>query len=161
MLKFLIAILLMMFGVSGISTHHSFSSSEPVIKQNLAKISDESDEFLNYWREDFRKDEEGNIIAICDIKYASFKEMYSKYILLNDYDKSIVDATDDYEENFTIKESIKTLISRFGENNTIANNKEKRTLDQSSSIIIIVVVAVFGMSTISVFYVLKRDNIIQ
>ena len=136
------------------------TNPEPVLSARTSLNSAESDEFLSYWKDDFRKDDEGKIIAICDITYLSFKNMYARYVLLDEQDKNIVDKTADYEEGYLIKDSIKTLIDRFADMHT-AQNKEKRTLDQSSSIIVIVSIAVFGMSTICVFFVLKKDNVIQ
>ena len=142
----------------------SSRKTEPALTiENPMQISlvlSESEEFLQYYKEEFRKDNSGKIINICDITYASFREMYAKYIALNDEDRKVVDSTLDYEEGYTIKNSIDTLLDRFSEAQKSSSNS-KRTLDQSSSIIVIVVIAVFGMSTICVFFVLKNGNIIQ
>ena len=142
----------------------SSRNAEPVLTiENPMQISlvlSESEEFLQYYKEEFRKDNSGKIINICDITYASFREMYAKYIALNDEDRKVVDSNLDYEEGYTIKNSIDTLLDRFSEAQKSSSNS-KRTLDQSSSIIVIVVIAVFGMSTICVFFVLKNGNIIQ
>lgn len=160
MLKIIFLALLMCFGLGFGNKTTIKTNPEPVLSARTNLNSVESDEFLSYWKDEFRKDDDGNIIAICDISYLSFKDMYARYVLLDDQDKSIVDKTKDYEEGYVIKDSIKTLIDRFADMHT-AQNKEKRTLDQSSSIIVIVSIAVFGMSTICVFFVLKNDNVIQ
>ena len=116
-------------------------------------------EFVSYWKEDFRKDENGNIISICDITLLSYQEMYGKYTLLDNEERSEVDATPDYEEGYTIKDSIKELVNRF--ENTSNESNKKPTLSHSSTIIIVVSVAVFGMSVICVFFALKSGKIIK
>ena len=160
MLKLFLVSLMMFFSVfSGLPTS-LWPSNQRFEHHSIQLKSAASDEFISYWNDDFRKDDVGNIIPICDITYSSFKTMYSKYVLLDTSDKAIVDATPDYEEGYSIKDSIKTLVDMYGDNQN-PTAKEKRTLDQKSSIIVIVTIAVFGMSTICIFFVLKRDNIIQ
>lgn len=160
MVKLLIATLLMFCGFLAPNKSIQQNTTEPQISHQISVKSTESDEFLSYWREDFRKDEKGEIIPVCDITYLSFKDMYSRYSLLDEESKKIINSTPDYEEGYTIRNSIDTLIDRFKATQQV-NNSNKRTLDQSSSIIVIVVIAVFGMSTICVFFVLKNGNIIQ
>ena len=160
MLKLFLISLTMFFSLfSGLPT--SLGSSNAQFEHHSIQLkSAASDGFISYWNDDFRKDDVGNIIPICDITYSSFKTMYAKYVLLDVEDKAVVDATPDFEEGYTIKDSIKTLVDMYGDSH-IPAAKEKRTLDQKSSIIVIVTIAVFGMSTICIFFVLKRDNIIQ
>lgn len=135
------------------------SQKSGLLPRNLSQNATESEVFIDYWKEDFRKDDNGEIISICDITLASYKEMYGKYVLLSDVARSEVDVTPDYEEGYTIKDSIKELVTHY-ESDTKADNK-KAKLNHSSTIIIIVVVAVFGMSVICVFFALKNGNIIQ
>ena len=132
----------------------------PVLQEKVHILSSESDEFLSYWKDDFRKDDNGNIISICDISYQDYTVMYSKYVALNNSDKLIVDKTPDYETNYTILDSIKELVRIYG-NKRNDNQAERATLNQSSTIAIIVVIAVFGMSVICVFFVMKNTNLIQ
>lgn len=132
----------------------------PVLREKVHILSSESDEFLSYWEDDFRKDDNGNIISICDISYHDYTVMYSKYVALNSSDKLIVDKTPDYEANYTILDSIKELVRIYG-NKRKDNQAERATLNQSSTIAIIVVIAVFGMSVICVFFVMKNTNLIQ
>ena len=139
---------------------HQTHANMPLLLEKSLKRSTESDDFISYWKEDFRKDETGEIIPICDITYASYTEMYSRYVVLSNEDREIVNKTPDYEEGYTIEDSVKELI-RIHSNHTGTKESEKRTLNQSSTIIIIVVIAVFGMSTICVFFVLKNSKIIK
>ena len=160
MLKRLIAFLLLLAPLSFGGFKHESTANMPVLLEKYIKRSVESDSFISYWKDDFRKDEAGNIIPICDITYNSYKEMYSKYVLLSKSDRETVNSTPDYEEGYTIEDSIKELV-RIHANHAPQKDTERRTLNQSSTIIIIVVIAVFGMSTICVFFVLKNNKIIK
>ena len=160
MLKRLFAFLLLLAPLTFGGFKHETQANMPFLQEKYIKKSVESDGFISYWKEDFRKDEAGNLIAICDITYNSYKEMYAKYVLLSKTDREIVNSTPDYEEGYTIEDSIKELI-RIHANHSPQKDTERRTLNQSSTIIIIVVIAVFGMSTICVFFVLKNNKIIK
>ena len=160
MLKRLVLFLLMLAPLTFGGFKHESQANMPVLQEKYIKRSIESDSFISYWKEDFRKDDNGNIIAICDITYASYKEMYDKYVLLSKADRETVNSTPDYEDGYTIEDSIKELI-RIHANHAPQKDTERRTLNQSSTIIIIVVIAVFGMSTICVFFVLKNNKIIK
>lgn len=160
MIKTLLASLLLFTPV--ISGAFSANNSEniPVLQEKIDIKSAESDEFISYWQNDFRKDDGGEIIAICDIKYEDYTVMYGKYAALEKGDREIVDATPDYEEGYTIKDSIVELVRIYGKRKSSAE-EPKKTLNQSSAITIIVVIAVFGMSVICLFYVMKNNNLIK
>lgn len=160
MLKKLFAFLLLLAPLTFGSFNHVSSQNNLVLQEKSLKIGTKSENFISYWKEDFRKDDNDQIIPICDITYNSYREMYSKYILLDTTDRKTVNSTPDYEEGYTIEDSIKELIRIHGGHSDTKPN-ERRTLNQSSTIIIIVVIAVFGMSTICVFFVLKNNKIIQ
>ena len=132
----------------------------PVLQEKIDIKSVESDEFLSYWQNDFRKDDNDDIIPICDIKYEDYTVMYTKYAALNNVDREIIDSTPDYEDGFTIKDSIVELVRIYGKRKN-TSDLQKHTLNQSSAITIIVVIAVFGMSVICLFYVMKNNNLIQ
>lgn len=125
----------------------------------MLKNSQESTEFVEYWRYDFRLDNHAQVISICDITYNSYKEMFDKYKELSENDRKVVDGTADYEEGYTIKDSITELVARF--ENTSDKGNKKLTLTNSNTIITVVVVAVFGMSVICVFFALKSGNLIK
>ena len=160
MLKTLLATLLLFSPCVAGSFNSNFNKESPNLLEKIEIKSVESDGFLTYWREDFRKDEQGEIIPICNIKYQEYSVMYSRYVTLSSEDKIVVDATPDYEEGYTIKDSIKELVRLHGSKRN-STNEERRTLDQSSTITIIVVIAVFGMSVICIFFVMKNTNLIQ
>ena len=160
MLKKLFAFLLLLAPLAFGSFNRVSTQNMPVLQEKSIKRSVESDSFISYWKEEFRKDDNGQIIAICDITFNSYREMYGKYVLLSNEDRKTVNSTPDFEEGYTIEDSIKELIRIHGNHNN-TKPTERRTLNQSSTIIIIVVIAVFGMSTICVFFVLKNNKIIQ
>ena len=158
-MKFLLLFLMMLFPVFSGTINNNNCKNNGNLMEISVKFSQKSDDFLTYWKEDFRKDDEGKIIPICDITYSQYTVMYGKYVELENADRLIVDATPDYEEGYTIKDSIKQLVSMHSNHTNTRDNK--RVLTKSTSIIVIVVIAVFGMSTICVFFVLKNNNIIE
>ena len=160
MLKLLLTLLTLFAPLLGSSTSNSFEQKSEVLHVKMDIKSAESDEFLSYWRDDFRKDDQGKLIAICDITYAEYMSMYEKYATLNESDRNIINSTADYEEGYTIKDSIKELI-RIYSGKKQNSEGERRTLNQSSTIAVIVVIAVFGMSVICVFFVMKNVNLIK
>ena len=160
MLKLLFALLTLFVPLLGSSASNSFEQKSEVLHAKMDIKSAESDDFLSYWRDDFRKDNQGKLIAICDITYAEYMSMYEKYATLNESDRNIINSTADYEEGYTIKDSIKELI-RIYSGKKQNSEGERRTLNQSSTIAVIVVIAVFGMSVICVFFVMKNVNLIK
>lgn len=127
---------------------------------DYALKSAESDEFITYWKNDFRKDSSGKIIDICNISKESFLNMYyGHYAILSSGAKAEVNAHQDYEEGYTIKDSISQLASMYSTNNQNVSVGSK--LDQPTSIIIVISVAVFGVSTICIFFIFKQNKLIE
>ena len=113
MIKTLLTSLLLFAPAISRAINTNYSQNSPVLHEKVTIKSVESDEFILYWKDDFRKDENDNIIAICDISYSDYQTMYSKYVLLTSEDRQIVDATPDYESGYTIKDSIKELVGNY------------------------------------------------
>ena len=157
-MKFLLPFLLMSIGLFASPKIDNNPQKSVFCVEKSVYRTPQSEEFLTYYKEDFRKDDKGEIIPICDITYASYKEMYNKYIALSVEERTEVNNTPDYEEGYKIEDSIKTLIGMYA---TAPKQNNRMTLDQSTTIIAVVVVAVFGMSTICVFFVLKNNKIIE
>ena len=160
MIKTLLASLLLFAPVISGSFNSDNLQNNPVLQEKVDIKSSESESFVSYWKDEFRKDSGGNIIPVCDITYESYSVMYSKYVALDKGDRSEVDATPDYEDGYTIKDSIVELTKIHGKKSN-SSKQEKQTLNQSSAITIVVVVAVFGMSVICLFYVMKNKNLIK
>ena len=98
MLRLLIASLLMLLPAGLVEQNTNFAENNLILREKNIKRSEKSDEFVSYWMDDFRKDDEGEIIPICDITFNEYTVMIAKYIDLEKTDRLIVDATPDYEE---------------------------------------------------------------
>lgn len=146
-----------MFG----SVSSSNNQNSGVLPVNSLKYQGNAEEFITYYLNDFRKDSKGEIISICDIVYESYQVMNERYVSLSDADRQIVNVHPDYEEGYTILDSIKELANRFSKTQPGKDKEERHTLNQSTTISIIVIVAIFGMSSICIFFVLKNSNIIE
>ena len=84
-----------------------------------------------------------------------------KYSALSSADKDVVNATvDSRDNNYTIGYMIQQLVNKYYPNNQ-KHQQNKSKLDQKTTIIIAVVVSIFGMSAISVLYILKNNKFIQ
>ena len=155
---FLLGILALPTVFGGIkSTPTSFNSEIPTNMAVLHKNSAETDEFLHYWETEFRKDH----ISVCDITYESYRTMYQKFFLLSEEDRNVISSTlDPMDESgtYTIGQVIEELAKRF---KVQPQDNKRRTLDQKTTIIIVVVVAVFGMTTISILFILKNNKLIK
>ena len=111
--------------------------------------------FINYWNEKIRPTEDTNICG--DVTSTTFQEMYGYYRALEDEDKEVVN---DYKDKagFKIKDSIKELETHFlGPSQT---NKTEEW-NQTGAITLIIFIAVIGMTSITIFFLLKTRNIIQ
>lgn len=119
--------------------------------------SNSADSFIDYWQNDFRVHNP----AVCDIKYDAYKEMYDRYLLLSNEDRTIVNAVkDNLEPEYTIGAIVKVLVNRFYPNNNKIKN-EKQKLDQTSIIVIATVVALVGATSISILFILKNNKVIK
>lgn len=114
-------------------------------------------EFIDYWENDFRKDE----VPVCEITQKDYQDMMSVYKTLSDADKEIVNAHEDSrDKGYTVKQIIQTLVNKYYPNNQ-KMKEEKQKLNQSSIIIIATVVALVGATAISVLYILKNNKVIK
>ena len=132
----------------------------PVYTVNSVQIRDNSDDFISYWKNDFRKNEKGEIIPICDITKEQFNAMYyDHYVQLTISERAVVNAVEDYEEGYTIKDSIDQLASMYTNGKSKTNTRSN--LDQPTSIIVVVSIAIFGMTSISIFFIFKQKKFIK
>ena len=111
--------------------------------------------FINYWDEKIRPTAE---TSICDdVNSTTFQEMYAYYRALSDEEKEAVNKYQD-KAGAKIKDSIKELETHFlGPNQT---NKTEEW-NQTGAITLIIFIAVIGMTSITIFFLLKTRNIIQ
>ena len=110
--------------------------------------------FINYWNKEIRS-ESG--INICEIGKEKYQKVYNLYINLSEEDRNNVDSYEDVE-GAKIKDSMKTLKTFYDEENGARQNEE---WNQTGAITLIIFIAVLGMTSITVFFLLKTKNIIQ
>lgn len=110
--------------------------------------------FVNYWNKFIRPTKES---SICDISNETYQELLVKYELLNSYDETIVnDYVDQGGEK--ISESMDYLEAYFSPGES---TNKKTEISKSVTLSIIVGVAIFGMTSIAIFYLLMKKNIIS
>ena len=110
--------------------------------------------FINYWNKEVRPDENANICEITNEQYQYIRELYTG---LSVDDKAVVDAYED-KAGASIKDSIKELNQHFASPSEAKNSEE---WDQAGAITIILIIAVIGMTSITIFYLLKTKKIID
>lgn len=110
--------------------------------------------FINYWNTYIRPSEDTNI---CEISQSTYYSVYSLYVNLSNDDKEVVDAYTDLA-GATIKDSMKELSNQFTPSSASNSTEE---WNQTGAITIIIVISLIGMTSITVFFLLKTKNIIQ
>ena len=110
--------------------------------------------FINYWNKNIRPNGEFNICSISEETYNTVYKLYrglfgDDLTYVNDY----VDAG-----GAKIKDSIKTLVDHFDEGSHAQTTEE---WNQTGAITLIIFIAILGMTSITVFFLLKTKNIIQ
>ena len=110
--------------------------------------------FINYWNKEIRPEENTNI---CNITQQTFSKVYGLYKALEIDDKNYVDAYED-KGGAKIKDSMIELIDIFGQTSPSHKNDE---WNQTGAITFIIVIALIGMTSITVFFLLKTKKIID
>ncbi|MCR5505991.1 MAG: hypothetical protein K6F07_03260 [Bacilli bacterium] len=110
--------------------------------------------FINYWNDVIRPTK---TTSICDLSKETFNVLYSKYILLNNEEKNVVDNTVD-KAGAKLGASMQELINLFYKPN---NSKTKSEWNQSGAITLIIIISVIGMTSICVFFLLKTKKLID
>ncbi len=120
--------------------------------------SETSDQFLDYWENTFRAKYPD---SVCEASYEDYVALINLYSSLSTQDKDVVNATkDSRDEQYTVGYMIQQLVNKYYPNNK-KHEQNKSKLDQKTTIIIAVVVSIFGMSAISVLYILKNNKYIK
>lgn len=151
-LLFLLPALLVTVGTASILDSQNVSG----VVEVAASDSSEMEDFMDEWG--FAIDTYTNV---CDIPKAEFDKILGFYRNLSTNEKESL-STRKYKESddFTIAQAIDTLLKMYYPTKQESNeNREKLT--QSTAIIIVVVVSIFGMSAISVLYILKNNKLIE
>lgn len=148
----------MFLSVSVVASSFSYSNN-----QNYAQIRADSSSkqaFLDKFKE-IRDAQEASGKTICDTTKEEYKVLIELYSALSESERIEVGAIhDEYETKVTIGEMMKEIIRIHYTNNGV-QEAPKQKLDQSTTIIIAVVVSIFGMSAISVLYILRNNKYIE
>lgn len=156
--KLLVAILLpMMFvGVSLAASNNSFNYAENIVEVKAA-TSEDYNNFINEYvrlREKYPN-------SICDITYSECNYLLELYSKLSIEEKSdLSEYNRDGKDTFSAAQAIAELKKKYYPDKEERDNKGEK-ISQSTAIIIVVVVSIFGMSAISVLYILKKDKVIE
>lgn len=110
--------------------------------------------FINYWNDIVRPDTE---ISICDMTKSDFQALYALYTGLSLSERNKVDATLD-KAGEKIGDSMKVLINQFKSSQPSQKTTEWK---QSGALTFIIIVAVIGMTSICVFFLMKTKQIIS
>lgn len=131
--------------------------------QNFLQIRADSPEltaFLTRFNE-IRTQQNANGKTICDTTKEEYQELVNLYASLTKAEQTSVNQMhDQFETNITIGDMMKEII-RIHYTNGGSNEAPKAKLDQSTTIIIAAVVSIFGMSAISVLFILKNNKYIE
>ena len=95
---------------------------------------------------------------ICGISTTTYKTLYALYTELTISEREIVDSTSD-KAGIEIKQSMKVLKDTFQQTPSPSNSGT--TWNQKGAISFIIIVAVIGMTSICVFYLMKTKQIID
>ena len=110
--------------------------------------------FINYWNQNIRPEASTNI---CDISKDTFNNLYSLYKNLSDDDLKVVDAYVDLG-GAKINDSMKQLIKLFSDSK---QSQKKDEWNQTGAITLIIFIAVLGMTSITIFFLLKTKHLID
>ena len=111
--------------------------------------------FISYWNENVRQNKD---TSLCDIKYENYLYIKNLYSSLNEVDKAVVDAYQD-KSDISIKDSISFLNSYFNPDTTPSNQSDE--LKQGTTLRLVIYIAIFGLTSICIFFLLKTKKIID
>lgn len=110
--------------------------------------------FINYWNTYIRPNSQS---SICEISNETYNQLIKMYEALGLRDKNVVDEYEDLGGE-KIGDSIKYLNTYFSPEEPASKNTE---IDKTTTLSIVVGIAVFGMTSIAIFYLLMKKNIIS
>ncbi len=155
--KLLVAILLpMMFvGVSLAASNNSFKYADNIVEVK-ATTSQAYDDFISKYNQIRVAYPE----SICNISKAECDELLTLYNALTAEEKLDLNEYKYGDDTFSAAQAIAELKKKFYPDKEERQDKGEK-ISQSTAIIIVVVVSIFGMSAISVLYILKKDKVIE
>ena len=133
---------------------------EPAIVEAKATSEVSLEEFLSTYTS-IRETQHSENRSICDTTKDEYDIIIEKFNGLSQENKRIAKETkDNIQPEYTIGQVINELVRIFYAN-PVNTSSSKPKLDKSTTIIIAVVVSIFGMSAISVLFILKKDEVIK
>ena len=147
-------------GVTSLTTMYFTGSEEEYSSLNISYEFQDvyyyaiDEGFINYWNKEVRPNEDSNICEISSDKYNYIRHLYTS---LSTEDKDEVDSYKDLA-GATIKDSIKELNQHFA---APGGAKKTEEWNQTGAITLILVIAVIGMTSITIFFLLKTKQIIN
>ena len=155
--KLLVAILLpiLFVGASLVASNNYFKVAENVVEVKAA-TSQAYDDFIAKYdqiRVDYPE-------SICNISKTECDELLGLYNQLSAEEKLDLNEYKCGDDTFSAAQAITELKKKFYPDKEERDNKGEK-ISQSTAIIIVVVVSIFGMSAISVLYILKKDKVIE
>lgn len=110
--------------------------------------------FINYWNEFVRPSSES---SVCDISKSDYLALKQKYDLLGQLDKETVNNYQDLAGD-KIKDSMEYMEAYF---NPKPEQQKEKKISKDVALGIVIGIAVFGMTSIAIFYLLMKKNIIS
>ena len=111
--------------------------------------------FINYWNEFVRPTDSS---SVCDISKDTYQILKAKYDSLGTFDReNVYKYVDSAGES--IEESMEYLDAYFNPK-PVEDQKEKK-IPKDIALTIVIGIAVFGMTSIAIFYLLMKKNIIS
>lgn len=147
-------------GMNNLRVLYYTGSSAQYESLNLSYAFDEinyyalDEGFINFWNENIRREASTDICVIDKSQYA---EIISRYNRLSTDDLLVVDSYTDLA-GAKIKDSIKQLNSIFASS---SNKVEDNEWNQTGAITLIIIIAIIGMTSICVFFLLKERKVIE
>ena len=152
--KLFVGLSLIFTPIVGIAS--SFDHSPTMVSAYVSAKED----FLSRYNE-IREKQHNENRSVCDTTKEEYQELVNLYSSLSSQEKKEVNALNDpYDSDYTIEEVMKEIVHLFYGSKD-SNGIQKKRLDQSTTIIIAVIVSIFGMSAISVLYILKNNKYIE
>ena len=149
-----------LIGIGLVSSNSIFKNSESIVMV-IADNEMSYDEFITEYTHIRKAQQESGRPSACDATIYEYNQIMEIYGKLNQNDRQkAVNTPDPVQSVYTIGQYINEIVKKFY-NPSAANSVSKPKLDQSTTIIIAVVVSIFGMSAISVLYILKNKKVIE
>ncbi len=158
---FNLLLLPLLFGGFTLLSASNLSNNEPNVIEVKAIDYLPFEDFMSEYTTIRNAQADDNRPSACDANKEEYDQIMEIYDKLNQNDRQkAVNTPDPIQENYTIGQYINEIVRKFY-TPAVSNSASKPKLNQSTTIIIAVVVSIFGMSAISVLYIMKNNKVID